>query len=240
MMTRVLTFVACVLFAGNVASLLAEDSGIIFGRVTLTGKAPPESPIKLDAFADCKPLHKDPLSTRRYVVDANGGLANVFIYVKDGLGSKKFAPPTTPVVLDQQQCLYHPYVLGIQVGQSLTIKNSDTFMHNVHGGSAGSKNPEFNVGQSSKGMETEKKFTKTEVFFSLKCDVHPWMFAYVGAVDHPFFAVSGTDGNFRISHLPDGEYTLAAVHPKAGEKTAKVKVVGGEVKADFQFEPKAQ
>ncbi len=223
------------------SSLVAADNGSIVGKAALNGKAPAEKPIKLDATPDCKALHSTPLTTKHYIVDANGGLANVFVYVKDGLGNKKFPVPTTPVVLDQQNCLYNPYVLGVQVGQTLEVRNSDAFMHNVHGGTQDSKNKEFNISQPVKGIKSEQKFAKPEVFFRFNCDVHGWMYAFVGVVDHPFFAVTGTDGSFKIPGLPDGDYTLVAKHPKGMEQTIKVKVAGGgEAKADFKFEPKAQ
>ena len=242
MISHTLKFTLSILLFA-ISSLFAADNGSIVGKVVLNGKAPAETPIKLDAIPECKALHATPLETRHYIVDANGGLANVFVYVKDGLGNKKFPVPTTSVVLDQQSCLYAPYVLGVQVGQTLEIKNSDSFMHNVHGGGEDSKNKGFNIAQTNKtvGKGSEQKFAKPEVFFKFRCDVHRWMFAFVGVVDHPFFAVTGADGSFKISGLPDGDYTVMAKHPKEMEQTMKVKVAGGgEAKADFKFEPKAQ
>jgi len=210
----------------------------VSGKVTLNGKPPSETPIQLASDPSCKAMHTSGAMTRHYVLDANGNLANVFVYVKDGLAGKKFPAPASSVLLDQQGCLYQPYVLGIQAGQTLVIQNSDATMHNVH--ALGKNNPEFNVGQPTKGMKMEKTFNKPEVFVRFKCDVHPWMFAYVGVMDHPFFVVTGANGNFRINDLPDGEYTLAALHPKAGEQTAKIKVAGGGVKVDFTFTPKTE
>jgi len=220
-----------------VSSSVAGTGGIA-GKTTLSGTPPAEVPIKFDADPKCKTMHSASATTRHYVVDGSGNLANVFVYVKEGLAGKKFPAPSSAVVLDQQACLYQPYVLGLQAGQTLTIQNSDDTLHNVH--ALGKNNPEFNIAQPVKGVKTDKQFTKTEVFLKFKCDVHPWMFAYIGVVEHPFFAVTGADGSFKIAGVPDGDYTIAAMHPKAGEKTAKVKIAGGEVKADFVFEPKAQ
>ena len=223
-------------FAG---ACFAADHGSIVGKAVLNGKAPAEISINLDAIPECKALHTTPLTTRYYIVDADGGLADVFIYVKDGLGNKKFPAPTTPIVLHQQGCLFAPYVLGVQVGQTLEIKNNDSFMHCVHGGSQDSLNKELHTAHPKQGMKSEVKFVEPEVFYRFKCEVYPWMLAYVGVMDHPFFAVTGADGSFKISGLPDGEYTLGAKHPKAGEQTMKVKISGGrESKMDFQFEPK--
>lgn len=221
----------------------AAIAGDITGKVTLNGKAPAESTIDVAGNAFCKAHHSTPVLTTKYVVAADGGLANVLVYVKDGLAGKKFPAPTTPAVLDQVNCLYNPYVMGVQVGQTLTIQNSDETMHNVH--ATGVKNLKpiggaDNVGQPNKGAKNDAKFDKPEVFVKFKCDVHPWMFAYVGVVDNPFFAVTGPDGSFKLSGLPDGDYTIVAAHPKAGDQTVKVKVSGAaEVKAPaLTFTPK--
>jgi plastocyanin len=233
MISRKILSIAC-------SSLLVASHAFadVTGKITLDGKPPAEAPIKFDADPKCKAAHSAGATTRHYVVDASGGLANVFVYVKDGLKTKP-AAPTTPLVLDQKGCLYDPYVLGVQVGQPVTIENSDDTLHNVH--ALAKVNPEFNLAQPGKGVKNDKTFTKPEVFVKFKCDVHPWMFAYVGVVDSPYFAVTGADGSFKIAGLPDGEYTIAAIHPKIGtEQTAKVKVTGGTGKADFKFAPKAQ
>jgi len=221
---------------GLALSVHAADSGVISGKVTLNGAPPAEKSIDMGADKACKASHPEAVTTRHYVVDANKGLANVFVYVKDGLAGKKFTAPTTPVSLDQHGCLYNPYVVGLQVGQPLEVSNSDQTTHNVH--AMGTKNPEFNLGQPP-SKKDQKIFTKPEVFVKFKCDVHPWMFAYVGVVDSPFFAVTGADGSYKLTGLPPGEYTVAAIHPKAGEQTFKVKVAAAEVKQDFALAPKA-
>jgi uncharacterized protein YbjT (DUF2867 family)/plastocyanin len=205
------------------------------GKVTLTGTPPTEKPIKM--VSECHgPAN---LTTRHYEVDGSGNLANVVVYVKDGLAGLTIPPPSNPAVIDQQQCLYVPYVVAVQTGQMLNIKNSDAVQHNVHAlpDGRGAKNKEFNIGQNAKGPDIQKTFNKPEVFIKLKCDVHPWMLAYVAVLDHPYFAITSADGSFKISGLPDGQYTLAAVHPKAGEQTAKVDLKGG-AQVNFAFTPK--
>lgn len=215
-----------------VSSALAQGS--ISGKVTLKGTPPAEKTIDFGTDKFCKGAHPGKGTTRHYVTDASGGLANVLVYVKEGVKAKT-PPPTTPAVLNQHGCLYEPYVMAVQVGQPLIIKNSDDTMHNVH--AMATKNSEFNKGQP-KGKEDTVTFTKPEVPVKFKCDVHPWMFAYVCVVENPFFAVTGADGSFKITGLPPGDYTLAAIHPKAGEQTFKVKVAAGDVKQDISFAPK--
>ena len=213
-------------------SVFAADTGSIVGKITLSGKAPEAKKRSADADPHCKAAHPGGVPIRNYIVAADGGMANVFVYVKDGLAGKKFPAPTTSVTLNQEGCLYNPMVLGIQVGQTLIIQNSDDTLHNVH--SMSQKNREFNISQSQKGMTSKQQFAKPEVFVKFKCDVHDWMTSYAGVLDHPFFAVTKEDGSFTISGLPPGDYTIEAKHPKAGEQTVKVKVAAGEVKADFK------
>jgi hypothetical protein len=91
-------------------------------------------------------------------------------------------------------------------------------------------------------MTTPFTFDKPEVFVQFKCEVHPWMFAYAGVCDHPYFAVTDKDGNYKISGLPAGEYTVEAVHRKAGSTTEKIKVGADDKKTqDFTLKvPPAQ
>ena len=229
------------LFAGILAVAVHPafaQGGSITGKAVFQGTAPGEKAIKMDADAYCAKAHAAaPATTRHYIVGAGGGLANVFVYVKEGLTSKPAAPKEAKV-LDQASCLYNPYVMGIQVGQPLTIKNDDSTLHNVH--CMAKSNEQFNLGQPSKGMESTKTFTKPEVMVQFKCDVHPWMFAYIGVLDHPFYAVTKEDGSYTISGLPPGEYTVEAWHNKAGTLTQKIKVEAGAVAApDFVFKPKS-
>lgn len=223
---------ALVIAAAGIAN--AADDGVITGKITLKGTPPPETEIKMDAVAECKAMHSATIKTKRYVVGANGELANVFVWVKEGV-SKKYDPPKTSVLLDQTKCLYVPYVLGVQAGQEMEVRNSDDTLHNVH--AMPEVNAGFNRGQATKGS-FKHKFDKPEVMVKFKCDVHPWMFAYVGVVPHPFFAVTDESGSYKISGLPAGDYTIEAWHLKGGTQTQKVKVAAGETKADFTIEAK--
>jgi len=172
------------------------------------------------------------------VAGPGGELANVFVYIKDIKGN--FPAPSTPVVIDQKGCQYHPHVLAVRVGQPIVVSNSDAFLHNIHALSV--DNPGFNIGQPTKDPGRNVGVMKVPEIFKVKCDVHPWMGAYVHVIDHPFFAVTKEDGTFAIpAGLPDGRYTLAAWHEKLGEKLAVVEVKGGKAEAvDFTFAFDAQ
>jgi hypothetical protein len=207
----------------------------VAGRVTLRGTPPAETPITLDPM--CARLNPTPITTRHYVVGTDGGLANVFVYIKAGAPPSK-APQAGPPLLDNINCQFEPYVLGVRAGQPFQIRNSDPMLHNVHSLPKNAGNRQFNLGLPVTGMTQQKTFDKPEVLVQIKCDVHPWMFAYIGVVDHPWFAVTDSNGNFALpTGLPAGEYTIAAVHRKNGEAVQRVTISGGEVApANFTFD----
>ena len=218
------------------AAVDAATAGSITGKVTFEGTAPRNEPIKMAADPVCVQQNKGAQTQETYMVGSGGELQNVFVYVKDGLGSLTFPVPTEPVTLDQQGCRYHPHVFGIMVGQPLSIVNSDPTLHNIH--ATPKVNTEFNTGQPIQGMKTSHTFTTKEVIMPFKCDVHGWMNAYVGILDHPYYAVSGADGKFEIKNLPPGAYTIEAWHEKGGTQTQMVTIGAKEAK-DIAFTFKA-
>jgi len=202
--------------------------------VTFIGTAPVPEKVKMDADPQCALQHKEAVHKQDVVVNANGTLKNVFVYVKQGLEGKTFPAATQPAKLDQQGCLYAPRVLGLQVNQPLEIVNSDATLHNVNCKPAKSK--PFNIAQPVKGMKSTKTFTAPEVMVKCACNVHPWMASYIGVLEHPVFGVTGDDGSFSLAGLPAGQYTLEAWHEKFGTQTQTVTVGGGETKtAEFTF-----
>jgi plastocyanin len=216
-----------------VEPLVAVDpvtAGSITGVITFKGAPPQGASIDMTQDPGCPP---QPQAGEATVVK-NAKLANVFVYIKDGLPQGRFAVPTEPVVLDQKGCRYIPHVLGVMIGQQLEILNTDTAEHNVH--DLPRTNPEWNQSQMPTDPPVLKTFPNPEMMIPLKCNQHPWMKAYINVMAHPYFIVSSADGSFRIGNLPPGEYTLAAVHEKLGEQTLRVKVSPKEaVKADFSF-----
>jgi plastocyanin len=178
-------------------------------------------------------MHKDGLEKQTIVVK-DGGLAHAFVYLKSGV-TGSYPPPTTPVLLDQQGCTYHPHIIGVQVGQDITIRNSDDTLHNIH--PRPTVNTEFNIGQARKGMEATRKFDKEEVMIPVGCDVHPWMRSYISVVNHPFFAVTNEDGTYEIKNVPPGEYEVEVYHEKLKTQTGKASVKAGEpTKVDLAYQ----
>ena len=213
------------------ASALAASAGDITGTVTLSGTPPPEKVIdQVKDNADCNKLHADaPMKTRFYVVWPKGGLAGVVLTLKGAAGGPA-GEAAAPAVLDQAGCEYTPYIIAIQTNQKLSVKNSDPVMHNVHPTPKAPGNKEDNKAQFPNGADVSFKFPTAESFLRFKCDVHPWMFAYVTVVDSPYFAVSDKDGAFKIANVPPGKYTIEAIHRKASEGKPVTKEI--EVKAD--------
>lgn len=208
----------------------------ISGNVSYKGRAIERHPIRLSSDPVCmKEAGGKTVFDDTVVVNKNGGVENVFIYIKEGakpLGAS--GAKAKEVVLDQIGCRYNPHVWGVQVNQTFTIINSDPTLHNVH--FLPKDNPSFNIGMANKGMKVEKKFSHPETMIRIKCDVHGWMHGYVGVLEHPYFTVTDANGSYKISELPPGDYVIAAWHEKFGEKIQKISVQGtGKSNVNFEY-----
>jgi len=227
------------LAAGLVAVSLwpgvAVAASSITGTGTFDGKAPKLNPLAMDADPVCAKKHPTPALSEILVLGGGNTMGNVMVYVSKGLPSgKKYPVPTAPVVLDQNGCQYKPHVMGIMVGQTYRILNSDGILHNIH--TLPKVNASFNRAMPATSKEATTKFDKDEAIFSIKCDVDPWMNAWVGTFTHPFFTVTGPDGKFTISGLDPGTYEITAWQERLGTKTASVTVgASGSKIQDFKF-----
>ena len=195
----------------------------VSGTVKLDGAAPKAAKIDMRQDAACKGTN-----TAETMVVAGGDLANVFVYVKDGLGTRTFDVPKDTVTLDQKGCQYHPHVLGVMTGQNIEIKNDDQTTHNIHPTPA--DNREWNESQPPAAAPLEKSFSREEIMLPVKCNQHPWMRMYINVVKSPFYAVTGPDGKYEIKGLPPGDYTIAFVQEKLGEQTQKVTLAAKDSK----------
>jgi len=231
---------AAAIVAGTIGTVAAGD---ITGKVTLKGTPPAEpnlaqktEAIKKDIY--CGKVSEGP-KNRVFVVGQNGELGQVVVKITEGVTGSP-AASTQPVVMDQKGCEYLPYIAAVQVGQKLMVRNSDDTLHNVHAVPKVAGNKESNKAQMAKSPDLSYTYENAEDFLGFKCDVHPWMFAYVSVVSNPFFAVSGTDGSFTIKNVPDGKYKVEAAHRKAGKSVKDVEVKGGNATVNFELEVKAQ
>jgi len=215
-----------------------STAGAIEGTVHYAGTAP--KPVAIDMNQDPACTLGPPLTSEQYVVCNGGGFANVFIYIKDGLGNKVYAAPTQPVDIDQKGCRYVPHVVGVMAGQPVRFTNSDPTMHNIHMVPTVQGNQAVDVSQPPAGgpqtPQDARTFAKPELMMPVRCNNHPWMQAFINVSVNPFFAVSDADGHYTIKGVPPGTYTIAADQEVAGEKTVTVTVPAkGTVTVDFSY-----
>ena len=207
----------------------AYAASTVTGTVTYAGKVPNLRPITMDADPACAKKHSGPVPNEALVLGKGNTMGNILVWVSKGLPAGKSWPaPKTPVTLDQKGCQYVPHVMGIMVGQPYRILNSDGILHNVH--TLPKINKSFNRGMPATLKEVTTTFEKPEEVFHIKCDVHPWMSAYIAVFTHPFFSSTGEDGKFTISGLDPGTYEITAWHEKLGTRTASVTVGASDTK----------
>ena len=222
-----LTFVLLTAVSFGIATRAEDNPSTIAVRGVVHFKGTPPPPKKIQTTADpqCMANRKGPLFSDEVVVGENGGLANVFVYVKSGLEGKTYPVSADKVSLQQKGCTYSPHVIGVQVNQKIEIVNSDPTMHNIN--ARPKTNKGFNFAQPVQGMKSIKTFSEPEIMIPLKCDIHPWMHSFVNVVTHPFFSVSDAKGQFEINSLPPGTYQIEAVHESLGSLAQSVTVKPG-------------
>lgn len=217
----------------EVAAAPIANPGVITGTVAFAGTAPTLEPIDMREEPACAEKHSEQPVQKTVVVNENGTLRNVFVWIKEGV-TQAGAPQSGTVELDQDGCEYVPRVLGVQAGHDIVILNSDSVAHNINAQPTASR--AFNISQPQAGMSTERSFSGQEVMVPVKCNIHSWMTAYIGVVDHPYYAVTGDDGSFRIENIPPGDYVVETWHEEYGAQTQNVTVpANGTAEAAFSY-----
>ncbi len=212
-------------------------AGSVTGTISYKGKRPAPKAIDMSEEPACVEAHQGKAYDESLVVNKSGKLANAFIYVKSGLEGKHFAIPPTPVTIDQRGCWFRPRVMGIQTGQTLQVIDSDPVTHNIHPMAV--VNREWNHSQGAGDPPIARRFIKPEIMIRVKCTIHSWMHAFIGVLDHPYFAVSKDDGSFEIKNLPPGTYTIAVWQEKLGTQEQQLTVPPhGTAEANFTFKEK--
>ncbi len=208
----------------------------VSGSITLEG-APPEM-VLIQMAAD--PFCQEGFSgarSKEVVVTEDGKLENVIVYVRSGHEGAGYAVPTEAAVIDQRGCTYIPHAFTMMSGQTLTVRNSDATLHNIHAWAE--VNTPFNIGQPVQNMETMQVFAQPEMPLPMRCDVHRWMEAFIGVFDHPFHTTSGDTGDFALA-LPPGTYEVVAWHERYGEQVSSITLADGEAaELDFTFAAEA-
>jgi plastocyanin len=212
----------------------AATAGSVTGTVTLDGKAPAAKPINMSAEPYCQKAHSSPVVPPEVVTGDKGALANVVVFVKDGLGDYVFTSVTSPVVLNQQGCMYDPHIIALMTGQTLEVKNSDQTTHNIH--PMPKDNRDWNKSQAPGADPIDDSFARAELAIPVKCNVHPWMKSYIFVFKHPYYAVTTKDGKFELKNLPPGTYTIEAWQEKYGPVDQTVTIGAKESKpVNFTF-----
>jgi plastocyanin len=210
--------------AGGAGATPDMDNGAtITGKVVFDGTKPTPKTLDMSAVPACMTAHKGPAKSEEVVVNDNGTLKYAFVWIKSGLpADKTWQVPTTPVTLTQEGCTYQPHVIGVMAGQDVDIKTADPINHNIHPMPA--INQDFNQSQTPGAPDIMHSFPREEVLVPVKCNIHPWMRAYIGVVSSPFFAITGDDGTYSIKGLPPGTYTIEVVQEKYGTQDQTITV----------------
>lgn len=197
----------------------------------LEGEPPP--PDELSLVSECQGLHTGPVHVASLLV-RDGLLQNAFVRLIDGVDPALVPPvPDTAVVIDQRGCLYSPRLVGVRPRQELRFVNSDPVLHNIH--ALPKLNREFNLGQPVGAGPVDRSFKRAEIMVPIRCDVHPWMAAFIGVVDHPWFAVTDEAGAFVLEDVPDGSYRAEVWHELFGIQQADVQVEEGMAEVVFRY-----
>jgi hypothetical protein len=227
----------CALRFGATETKAAPASGSLAGSVKLEGQPPKRAPINMAKEPSCAAMH-GPVLAEDVVTDAAGNLQNVVVYISAGLPDSDSAPPQEPAIITQNGCSYKPHVIALQANQKLRIVNGDQTSHNIH--PLPESNREWNKSQPPGSPAFEESFAREEIGIPVKCNVHPWMRAYISVFRHPYFSVTSQAGAFTIKNLPPGNYTVSAWHEKLGTLNQKLVVAPGESKSvQFTFKVRA-
>jgi len=229
-MSRPICGISLVILSVSSLAILVPNSyctqafagGSIAGTIKFEGSAPHSRLIHMDADPVCYAVNKGNVHSSVLLLGDNNTLGNVFVYIKSGLARSDYPPPDQAAVITQAGCNYSPHVLGVMQKQKVKFLNPDGTLHNVHGMCR--INPEFNAAMPDFRKEIQVSFDKPEFMFQIRCDVHPWMQAWMAVLNHPFFSVTGPEGKFEIKDIPAGTYEIEAWHEKLGSKTATMTV----------------
>tara|TARA_R110002126_G_scaffold5414_4_gene28621 strand:+ start:8863 stop:9618 length:756 start_codon:yes stop_codon:yes gene_type:complete len=201
---------------------VAPANGTVTGTIVFEGDVPETKPLAIGE-EQSKGCCADPaamdMTDMTLLVDAKSkGIANVVITleVKDA----KVEIPKEPMQLDQKGCRFSPHVMIVPVGATVEYLNSDEVSHNIH--TYAVKNSPLNKTVAG-GASTKQELKKDEVV-KVTCDLHPWMASHVYVTDATHWALTGTDGAFKIEGVPAGKYKLTIWHEKLGKAKADVVV----------------
>ena len=223
---------AGVVLAASAGELMAADTGGFSGQFVLDGAIPNLKPPVITKDAAVCAAKKLPENT--LIVDPKTkGIANIVVYLKKApsdIPRTVRASKKKQVVFDQKNCRFEPHVLLVRTDQEVLVKSDDPVNHNTH--THPFRNEELNFIVKPKDREGFPiQYNQPEFLpMPVNCDLHPHMKAYWMVLDHPYMAVTDSEGKFKIENLPEGEYTFTVWHERVGyiDRALKVDIFAGE------------
>ncbi len=211
-----------------------KDGGAIIGEVKFVGSPPPRE--KLAVNKDVEVCGKEEKLSESLVVGSNGGIQNAVVYVTNIAKGKALNGAAQNGGFDQNGCRYAPHIVLVPAKTTFNIQNSDGILHNIH--TYSSKNKPVNLAQPKFKKIISQQFEQPE-FIKVSCDAHTWMNGWVVVQEHPYYALTDVNGNFKLTDVPPGDYELKVWHEALGEKSQKVSVKAkAESKAAFELAKK--
>jgi hypothetical protein len=199
------------------------EGGTIRGQVKLQGVAP--TPEKVEITKDEAICGKTEKVNESLLVGTDNGIRNAVVSIESiERGKRHRRDRREGALLDQKDCRYDPHVVLVPVSASLTIRNSDGILHNLH--SHSEENPAFNKPQPKFKKTLKETFSKAEIV-KITCDAHTWMSGWIVVHEHPYYTVTDQHGKFSLAAIPPGEYTLRIWHETLGEKRYPIAVKQG-------------
>jgi len=201
--------------------MTVKTGGIITGLVTFKGTPP--SPQSITVDKDKKVCGKTKMVSQTLLVGKKKGIQNVVVRLTDITKGK--TPKTETILLDQKGCRFHPHVLMVQAGGTVNVVNGDPLTHNIHTFSF--ENAQVNQAQPKGSPKLTIEPTIPETI-KVQCDIHKWMEGWMIVAEHPYYALTDTDGKFTLTNVPPGTYTLEIWHETLGVATQHVTVKGNQ------------
>lgn len=205
--------------------------GAIKGKVVLVGATP--APKKIDITID-QYLCGTEKDAEDLLLSPQKEIRNAVVWLENAPANAAWPARPEKVEIDQNGCVFIPRVVVIPAGGTVDFMNSDRLLHNIH--ATPKLNVSFNRSQP-KSRTIPITFTKPEIV-RINCDLHSWMTGWVVVAAHPFYAVTGADGQFAFDNLPPGQYKLQVWHERLGTVPANV-TVGDQQPARVTVEMKA-
>jgi plastocyanin len=206
----------------------AATAGSVTGTVDLNGTPPKMKPINMAAEPACAKEHSTAPMTQEAIAGKGGALENVVVYLQGDFNKYKFDTPQTPATITQKGCMYDPHIVALETGQEFQVVNADPVTHNIH--PLPKDNREWNESQPPGAAPIDRTFSREEIAIPVKCNIHPWMKAYIAVFNNPYFAVTGPDGSFDLKNVPPGTYTVTAWHELYGTSQQSVTIGPNESK----------